>query len=213
MDPTDTRVTAVRQVGPDAVALDLETPDEFEARPGQFVKLTATVDGEAESRFYTISSPDVEGTFELTISYDPEEGGPFSEYLMNITAGDSVTVTGPFGSDFYEGEARVLVLAGGPGVGPAVGIAEAALADGHEVAVVYLDEAPMHEERLSAVSAEGGEVFVLADANAVAGAVADVYGDDQQLFVYGFADFLDTATAAVEAAGGTTEGAKIENFG
>jgi ferredoxin-NADP reductase len=57
MDPTDTRVTAVRQVGPDAVALDLETPDGFEARPGQFVKLTATVAGEEESRFYTISSP------------------------------------------------------------------------------------------------------------------------------------------------------------
>jgi ferredoxin-NADP reductase len=124
-----------------------------------------------------------------------------------------VTVTGPFGSDFYEGEEQVLVLAGGPGVGPAVGIAEAARADGHEVAVVYLDENPMHEDRLAAVSAAGGEVFVLSDADAVADAVAAVYDDDQQLFVYGFADFLDVATSAVDAVGGTTETAKIENFG
>ena len=213
MDPTDTGVTAVREVSPDAVALELETPDGFDARPGQFVKLTATVDGEEESRFYTISSPDVEGTFELTISYDPDEGGAFSAYLTSIEAGDTVTVAGPFGSDFYEGEERVLVLAGGPGVGPAVGIAEAALADGHEVWVVYLDDAPMHEDRLAAVSAAGGEVFVLSDADAVADAVAEVYDDDQQLFVYGFADFLDVATSAVDAAGGTTETAKMENFG
>ncbi|WP_255196859.1 FAD-dependent oxidoreductase [Halorarius litoreus] len=213
MDPTDTRVAAVREVGPDAVALDLETPDGFVANPGQFVKLTATVDGDDESRFYTISSPDVEGSFELTISYDPEEGGAFSEYLVNIEPGDTVTITGPFGSDFYEGEERVLVLAGGPGVGPAVGIAEAALADGHDVAVVYLDEAPMHEERLAGVSSAGGQVFVLADEDAVAGAVAEVYDDAQQLFVYGFADFIDLATEAVEAAGGSTTGAKVESFG
>ncbi|WP_255150581.1 FAD-dependent oxidoreductase [Halorarius halobius] len=212
MDATETRVVAVRDVGADAVALDLESPEGFEASPGQFVKLSATVEGEAESRFYTISSPDTDGEFELTVSYDPEDGGPFSEYLLALEAGDEVTVAGPFGSDFYEGEERVLVLAGGPGVGPAVGIAEAALADGHEVAVVYLDEAPMHEDRLAAVSEAGGDVFVLADADAVAEAVADVY-DDQQLFVYGFADFLDVATDAVEAAGGTTETAKIENFG
>lgn len=213
MDPTDTAVVAVRDVGPDAVALNIETPDGFDAKPGQFIKLSAIVDGEEESRFYTISSADVDGDFELTVSYDPEEGGQFSDYLINIAAGDTVTVAGPFGSDFYEGEERVLVLAGGPGVGPAVGIAEAALADGHEVAVVYLDESPMHEQRLAEVSAAGGQVFLVADDAAVEEAVADVYTSDQQLFVYGFADFLDTATAAVEAAGGTTETAKIENFG
>lgn len=213
MEPTETRVVAVRPAGPGAVALDLATPDGFHARPGQFVKLTATIDGDEESRFYTISSRDVENAFELTVSHDREEEGSFSEYLVGLEADDAVTVSGPFGSDFYEGEPSVLVLAGGPGVGPAVGIAEAALADGNEVAVVYRDDAPMHEERLAAVSAAGGRVFVLADDDAVADAVAATYDADLQLFVYGFADFLDLATAAVAAAGGTTETAKIENFG
>ena len=212
MDPVETTVRAVRDVGPNTVAIELASPDGFSAAPGQFVKLTAALDGDDESRFYTVSSPDTDESFELTVGYDPEDGGAFSEYLLGLTDDDTVTVTGPFGSDFYEGESRSLVLAGGPGVGPAVGIAEAALRDGNEVTVVYRDDAPVHEERLSAVAAAGGEVYVLADDSEVDDAVAESY-DSQQVFVYGFADFLDLATAAVETAGGSVEDATIENFG
>jgi 3-phenylpropionate/trans-cinnamate dioxygenase ferredoxin reductase subunit len=39
-------------------------------------------------------------------------------------------------------------------------------------------------------------------------------GDDgEQLFVYGFADFLDAATSAIEASGVDPDDAKVENFG
>jgi cytochrome-b5 reductase len=212
MDPVETTVRGVRSVGPDTVALDLATPDGFSARPGQFVKLSAVLDGEQEARFYTVSSPDTDDTFELTVGYDPDEAGPFSEYLLALEAGDAVTVAGPFGNDYYEGEPASLVLAGGPGVGPAVGIAEAALADGHEVTVVYRDDAPVHEDRLAAVAAAGAEVFVLGDDDAVREAVADVFAG-QQTFVYGFGDFVDLAVAAIEAAGGDPDAAKVENFG
>jgi len=142
MDPTETTVVAVREVGTDAVAIEVATPEGFSARPGQFVKLSATVDGESVSRFYTVSSIDTDGTFELTISYDPDEGGAFSEYLLSIAPDDPVTIAGPFGSDYYEGEPRVVVLAGGPGVGPAVAIAEGAIADGGEAVVIYRDDDP-----------------------------------------------------------------------
>jgi cytochrome-b5 reductase len=215
MDETAVRVAAVRDCGPDAVAIEFETPEGFDARPGQFVKLTATVEGEDVSRFYTISSPDVDDTFEITVGYDPDEGGPFSEYLLAIEAGDEVTLAGPFGTDYYEDEPRVVVLAGGPGIGPAVGIAERALADGGEAAVVYLDDQPLHEDRLAALSGAGADVFVLNDEAAVTDAVADVLtaADGEQVFVYGFADFLDRAEAAIEAAGGAYDAAKVENFG
>jgi cytochrome-b5 reductase len=215
MDEQAVRVAAVSDCGPDAVAIEFDTPDGFDARPGQFVKLTATVEEEAVSRFYTISSPDVAGTFETTVGYDPEEGGAFSEYLLAIEASDEVTLAGPFGNDYYEGEPRVVVLAGGPGIGPAVGIAERTLADGGEAAVVYLDEAPLYEDRLAALSDAGADVFVLAEESAVADAVADVLtGDDgEQVFVYGFADFLDITADAVEAAGGDPDESKAENFG
>ncbi|ELZ27347.1 flavodoxin reductase [Halogeometricum pallidum JCM 14848] len=111
-------VTEVRDVGPDTVAIEFETPDGFEADPGQFVKLSGTVDGEEYDRFYTLSSPDVQETFEVTVGLDPEEAGPFSRHLVNLEAGDELGVSGPFGRSYYKGESRVVVLAGGPGIGP-----------------------------------------------------------------------------------------------
>lgn len=215
MDATDLRVVAVRDCGPDTVAIEFETPDGFDARPGQFVKLTAQVEEESVSRFYTVSSPDVEDTFEITVGYDAEEGGPFSEYLLALAPDDRVRMAGPFGSDYYEGETRAVVLAGGPGIGPAVGIAERALAAGNEAAIVYRDDAPVHEARLAALAAAGAEVYVLDADEALTDAVAAVVTEQagEQLFVYGFESFLDAATEALTAAGAEPDAAKVENFG
>jgi 3-phenylpropionate/trans-cinnamate dioxygenase ferredoxin reductase subunit len=211
MDPTTTRVTAVRDVGPDAIALDIETPTAFEARPGQFMKVSADLNGESESRFYTISSPDVEETFELTVEVDPE--GTLGPWLADREAGDELEVTGPFGTDYYEGEERAVLLAGGPGIGPAVGIAERALADGNDAAIVYRDETPIYEDRLDAVADAGAPVHVLGPDDDVTEATAEALEGGGQVFIYGFADFLDVATEAINEGGGDPETAKVENFG
>ena len=229
MDATVT-VAAVRDVGPGTVAIEFETPAGFDAEPGQFVKLSATVEGESYARFYTLSSPGVTETFEVTVGIDPEEAGPFSHHLESLAEGDEIDLSGPFGKSFYDGESRVVVLAGGPGIGPAVGIAEAAVADGNEAAVVYLDDAPAHTDRLDTLSDDGASVVVIDDDAALTDAVADALsgdstegtsagnrtqsGDDgEQVFVYGFASFVDAAVEALEAAGGDADAAKIENFG
>lgn len=211
MDERSLTVAAVRTVGPDAIAIDVETPDDFSAEPGQFVKLTLAVDGAEESRFYTISSPDVDGEFEMTVGIDPD--GEVAPHLADLEAGETVRISGPFGSDYYEGESRAVLLAGGPGIGPAIGIAERALADGNEAAVVYQDDAPIHEDRLDALREQGVLVHLLdADAD-LTDSVAEATSDGGQVFIYGFADFLDDATMALEAAGVDTEDAKVENFG
>jgi ferredoxin-NADP reductase len=44
-------------------------------------------------------------------------------------------------------------------------------------------------------------------------AALNATGASAQLFVYGFAAFIDDATAAIEAAGADAGEAKIENFG
>jgi len=211
MDERSLTVAAVRTVGPDAIAIDVETPDDFTAQPGQFVKLTLDVDGAEESRFYTISSPDVDGEFEMTVGIDPD--GDVAPQLADLEAGDAVRIEGPFGSDYYEGESLAVLLAGGPGIGPAIGIAERAVADGNDAALVYRDDAPIHEERLDALREQGVLVHVLDGDADLTDAVAEATSGGGQVFIYGFADFLDDATAALEAAGVDTEGAKVENFG
>ena len=214
MDATVT-VTSVAEVGPDTYAIRFDTPAGFSAEPGQFVRLGTELDGETVSRFYTLSSPTTRDTFEVTVGIDPAEAGDFSAFLVGIEPGTEMSLAGPYGDQHYDGEDRVVVLAGGPGVGPAVAIAERALADGGEAAVVYRDDHPIHEDRLAALATAGADVFVLADGTSLADAVADALagGDGEAVFVYGFADFLDDAEAAIEAAGGDPEGAKSENFG
>ena len=211
MEGTTATVVTVTDVGRNAIALDLESPPEFDARPGQFVKLVITVDGEDHSRFYTISSPTVDETFELTIEIDPD--GEVSPQLRELAAGDEVMLSGPYGNAYYEDEAAVLVLAGGPGVGPAVGIAERTLDDGGDAAVVYRDADPIHHDRLDALTDRGAFVRLL-DADESLTAHVEAAGvEDRQAFVYGFADFLDAAMDAIAAGNGKPDEAKVENFG
>ncbi|WP_254543402.1 FAD-binding oxidoreductase [Halomarina pelagica] len=214
MDPTPVTVAAVRDVGPNAVAIDFETPPDFDARPGQFVRLSAEVAGETVARFYTISSPAVTDTFEVTLTVDPD--GAFGTYVATLAPGDALHFTGPFGDAHYEDEAETLVLAGGPGIGPAVGIAERTLADGGRATVVYRDDEPIHEERLAELAAGGARVYVLSEDEALDAALVEALDGvegDRGTFVYGFAPFVEAATEALVAAGGDAEAAKIESFG
>ena len=209
---TDVVVTSVSEVGPDTVAITFETPAGFSAAPGQFVRLDGTVDSETYRRFYTLSSPDTDGTFEVTVEVDKAAGGPFSPYLAGLEVGDEIGMAGPFGSAHYEGERRVVVLAGGPGVGPAVGLGERARREGGEVAIVYRDETPAHRERLDRLREEGATVVVTDEE--IDGHVADIVTGTaaEQVFVYGFDPFVTAALAAIERAGGDPDAAKVESF-
>ena len=116
----DATVVGRESVGPNTFTLTFETPDGFEGLAGQFVRLSGEVSGESYARFYTLSSPDTVGSFEITVGIS-EEGGPFSDYLADLSAGDEVDLAGPYGDEYYDGEDRAVVLAGGPGIGAEIG--------------------------------------------------------------------------------------------
>lgn len=207
MIEAEVTVRGVREVGPDTIAVDLETPEGFDPAPGQFVKLTAFVDDEHVSRFYTLSSPVASDTFEITVGID--DTGTLAPWLRDA-AGEDVTVEGPYGRAYYDGEESLLVLAGGPGIGAAIGIGEAAEADGSEVALVYKGEEPAHQERLDGLAAAGVPIEVT---DVLADPVEKHLDDGTDVFVYGFQSFVTEALAAIEAAGGDPDAATVENFG
>lgn len=209
MDGVAVTLTGVTEVGPSTVAVTLEAPAGFDARPGQFVQVRATVDGEPVTRHYSVSSPWVDDDFEVTVGVDPE--GTLSPWLAAAAPGDAVEVAGPFGRVYYDAEPRVVVLAAGPGIGPAVGVAERAVAEGGDAAVVYLADHLVHEARLARLSLAGATVFVVGPGSfesAVDGAT-----DGGQPFVYGFEPFVEVARVALENAGVDPGTAKVENFG
>lgn len=205
-------IRAVESVGPDTIALELETPTGFDAAPGQFVLVRATPDEESIARHYTLSSPTVDETFELTVGIDPD--GDLSPWLAGRKPGDEIQVEGPFGNVAYERDRDVVTVAGGPGVGPAVAIAEAAVESGHDAAVIYQDDEPAHEERLTSLSDEGVPVTIVEDGNVAALHEAiDEHVDEGQIYAFGFSDFVRSVADGIEEAGGDPDEAMIENFG
>lgn len=208
---TAVSIANVESVGPETVAVELETPAGFDAEPGQFVKLSAELDGETESAFYTISSPRVTETFETTVGADDDAA--LGQWLASRSPGDTADLLGPLGETHYEGEQSVVLLAGGPGIGPCVGIAERVLANDGDVTLVYQDDHPVHEQRLDALAADGATVRVLDGGEALGPAVGDTLADDSQVFVYGFDSFVDAARAVLADADRDSDAAKIENFG
>lgn len=205
-------VTAVTEVGPDTVAIELETPQGFDALPGQFVLLRVELDGEEVARHYTLSSPAVGETFELTVGVDPE--GDLSPWLADLEGGETLELEGPFGTITYERDGDVVAAAGGPGVGPAVAIAEAALEAGHDAAVVYQDDTPAHEDRLDRLADRGVPVTIVpADDDDGLAAAIGAHHEDGAVYAFGFEPFVRSVATAIEAAGGDPDAAHFENFG
>ncbi|MGQ4556575.1 FAD-binding oxidoreductase [Halobellus sp. GM3] len=205
------RVTAVTDVGEDTVALELEVDEPLEALPGQFVLLRADVDGDEEAGYYTISSPSVDTGFEVTVGVDPEGG--LSKWLASREPGDTIQIEGPYGEIAYDDEGDVVTIAGGPGIGPAVAIAERASAHGHRAAVIYQDDAPAHKTRLDALSEDGQTIRVFgSDEGALESAVAE-NASNGTVYVFGFADFCTEAKQILESNGVAPEDAYVESFG
>ena len=101
MDATQVTVREVTDVGPDTISMTFGTPEGFDADPGEFVLVRATVDGEELARHYTLSSPTVEDAFEITVGIDPD--GDLTPWLAEREPGDTLDVEGPFGNVTYEG--------------------------------------------------------------------------------------------------------------
>lgn len=219
IEGTPVAVESVREVGPETVALELETPDEFDALPGQFVLLRAVPGDDADAdeddvvaRHYTLSSPSVGDTFEITVGIDPE--GDLSPWLAGLEGGETVHVDGPFGEITYERDRDIVAVAGGPGVGPAVSIAEAAHEAGHEAVVVYQDDEPAHVDRLENLEDEGVTVVFVdeGDEDELREAI-ETHLEDGQCYAFGFHDFVTFVAETIDDAGGDSDEALIENFG
>lgn len=203
------RVTVKRlsTVGDRTSAIELETPDDFEAYPGQFVLVRAIIDGEEETGYYTISSPTVNETFEITVAADPD--GTLGPWLTDRHIDDEVEIEGPYGNIQYTGDGDALVFAGGPGIGPAVGIGELARSADQNVTIVYGGSEPPHRERLDALESNGASVVITEDMETV----SESLDFSATVYVFGFQGFVNDVKAALTDRGVDVSEVEIESFG
>ena len=104
-------------------------PLHFDA--GQYLTVTAVVDGRPLERCYTISSPPTGGDA-VTITVKRVPGGPVSNWLHDrLVPGDRLPVRGPYGrfSTAEHPAAKYLFLSAGSGITPLMSMTRALLDD------------------------------------------------------------------------------------
>ena len=125
------QVTGVRDLTQDITGLTLAAPDDFGWLPGQYVDIHIPGDaGPPARRSFSIASLPDSGEVELMIKRYP--GGRFSSLLGEaITAGTSLTLTGPYGAfHLRRSERPILMVAGGSGMAPVLGVLRQLAAEG-----------------------------------------------------------------------------------
>lgn len=190
-------------VGPGVIALTITSPPGFDARPGQFVLVRARAIG---GRHYTISSPDVEDRFEITVELAPD--GQVATWLGKREPGDELEIEGPFGRTYYDG-GDVVAIGGGSGTGAAVGVAERAVHAGSDAVLVGADTL-VHERRLSELASTGTPVYFVTEDLASAIRATRAGG---RVFVFGFRGFIDRVRTAAAEVGIDPDTFAFESYG
>jgi ferredoxin-NADP reductase len=160
-------VDVVRETD-DAVSIYLTETDgsPLEFRPGQFLSVDVTVDGERLRRAYSLASaclPDVP----VHVTVKRIKDGRVSNHLNDtIRTGDELAVLGPSGNFTVEprpvNERRMVMVAGGSGITPIMSILETVLRveRGSRVTLIYGNRGwddVIFRNRLEALCREFGE--------------------------------------------------------
>jgi ferredoxin-NADP reductase len=208
-DMPEVSVENIEDIGTETIALTLNTPSDFEAYPGQFVLIRGEIDDKEESSYYTISSPTVNDTFEVTVAVDQSEGvlGP---WLADHEVGDKITIEGPFGDIQYRGNGNVVVFAAGPGIGPAVGIAERAMDANNEAVLIYYGTDPAHSTRLETLSEQGTDIVLTEDVDQE---IDDELFASRTVYIFGFDEFATHVRDVLTDNDIDLDKVEIENFG
>ncbi|MGQ4557641.1 FAD-binding oxidoreductase [Halobellus sp. GM3] len=205
------RVVSVTDIGEGTVALEFKIDERLEALPGQFLLLRAEINGSEETGYYTISSPTVDTTFEVTVGVDPES--TLSPWLAQRSVGDEIGIEGPYGNIAYDDDGDVVTIAGGPGIGPAIAIAERATNFNSNAALIYQDDSPAYQDRLSALSDCGQAIQIVQnDKEKLHDAISE-YATDGTVYIFGFDEFCSRASDIVESSDVNTDDLHIESFG
>jgi ring-1,2-phenylacetyl-CoA epoxidase subunit PaaE len=234
-------IAAVTRETPDAVSLTFAVPPElaetYAFRPGQYLTLRATVEGEDLRRSYSICAAPGEP---LRVGVKRVEGGRFSTFATEgLKPGDRIEVMAPDGRFGVApgGRHDYLLVGAGSGITPLISIARAVLAEEPEsrvtllygnrdsASIMFLEELEdlkdRHLDRFRLVhllSRESQDVELLhgrldperLETLARTGLIRPAEADG--IFLCGPGDMTDAAAEALKALGAPAERIHFERF-
>ncbi|WP_068875936.1 MULTISPECIES: PDR/VanB family oxidoreductase [unclassified Phenylobacterium] len=211
-------VTAVRDLTPQVREITLETPWTAAHAPGAHIDVEVPIDGRPDTRSYSLVGEGAGAPRRIAVKAEPSSRGG-SRYMWSLQPGARLKVTPPSNSFELSLEpAPYLLVAGGIGVTPIVGMAGVLARRGADVAMLYAGRSRGEMAYLGELaSALGDRLKVFADDEAggppdLAAAFAALAAD-AQAYVCGPAPMLDAARAAWAAAGRPAARLRFETFG
>jgi len=153
----EARLVRVVEHAPDTRSLFLRLPpgERLEFRPGQFISCLLPV-GEKPPliRPYSMASTPEDEELELCLNLVP--GGPGSRYLLGLTPGAAIRLTGPWGTFVLDRapDAEAVFIADGTGIAPIRPMIRRALATAaHPVVLLHgSDGVPLYGRELTALA-------------------------------------------------------------
>ena len=119
MNILQARLLETRELAPGVRHFEFDLPavERFGFVPGQFMSMTAGIDGDEITRAYSIASPPSGNRFALCLN--EVEGGRFSPHLFSMTPGQEVACQGPYGAFIFRRPLNDSILvATGTGIAP-----------------------------------------------------------------------------------------------
>jgi ring-1,2-phenylacetyl-CoA epoxidase subunit PaaE len=239
---------AVKRITPDAAgsaAITLQVPAElresFDFRPGQFVTLRATIDGQETRRSYSICSPHqrYSQAGEIDVGVKPVDEGVFSRWAVaQLRAGEAIEVMPPDGrfTPRIPGARHRVGFAAGSGITPVLSIMASTLADepasrftlvygNQRINTIMFNEAlqdlkdryPARVSLIHVLSRQAQEVELLhgrVDEAKVAELLRTILpaGDIEEAFICGPEGMIDATQGALLAGGVPAERIHTERF-
>lgn len=112
----------------DTVSITFDIPNElkekFSFKPGQYLTLKTTIEGEEVRRAYSLSTSPDENEWRVAIK--KVNNGKFSSFAQNLKAGDEIEVMAPIGNFTVNSTApkNYVLFAAGSGITPIISIAK-----------------------------------------------------------------------------------------
>lgn len=214
------RVRAITDVAADVRMFEIVPAAGVQAyRPGSHLAISVLIDGRPDTRHYSLVGHDpFEGAYRIAVKKAPESRGG-SDYMWRLQPGASIEVSEP--RNLFEptfGRPAYLLVAGGIGVTPMVGMAAAFARANAPVRVLYggrsralmpfADEiaAEVGPERLALYADDEGQRMDLA-------AEIAALPEGGELYVCGPIGLLDAARRTWAAAGRPDRLLRFETFG